>query len=168
MLNAHNALRSIPSGNAISRLREHIRVLQIRYRDINRGRRTLLEAKFAIPRHVLNRHEGTISYDNHIVVAVCDQHAVGGFDDLREDVLDWIRGGVAGFLGTCTVDFACEHGVVAFGPGDVCWSVDGGFDVRAVEVGVCTVRRVDQLRWEGEDVPEKWALGVDFVDVWPK
>ena len=43
--------------------------------------------------------------------------------------------------------------------------MDGGLDVRAVEIGGCAFGGVDELGGEGEDVPEERALLVDFVDV---
>ena len=53
----------------------------------------------------------------------------------------------------------------AFGPVDVCGRVDRGFDVRTVEVGGGAFGGVDELGWEGDDVPEERALLVDFVNV---
>ena len=44
--------------------------------------------------------------------------------------------------------------------------MDGGLDVRAVEIGCWGAGRVvDELGGEGEDVPEEGALLVYFVDV---
>ena len=43
--------------------------------------------------------------------------------------------------------------------------MDGGFDVRAVEVGRGAGGGVDELGGEGEHVPEQRALLVHFVDV---
>ena len=170
MLYAHCSLRSIISCSPVCR--EYSLVLQIRLRDDDGCKRLFLEAELAVPGHVLDGHEGAVCDDYHVEVPVGDEHAVRGFDDLGEDVLDWISGEVAFAFGSAVVvavffGAANEDGVDgAFGPVDGRGCVDGGFDICAVEVcggGAC--RGVDELGGEGEDVPEQWALLVDFVDV---
>ena len=112
----------------------------------------------------MDGQEGAVGDDDHVEVAVCDEDAVRGLDDLREDVLDGVGGEVAFALRAAVA--AREDGVDgAFGPGDVSGCVDGGFDVRAVEVSCGAGGGVDELGGEGEDVPEEGALLVDFVDV---
>lgn len=162
MLHAHSPLR--PIDPLIPIRRKHSLVLQIRLGNDN-GRRGLgLEAQFAVPGHVLDGHEGAVCDDDHVEVAVCDEDAVRGLDDLREDVLDRVGGEVALALGAAVA--AREDGVDgACGPVDVRRGVDGGFDVGAVEVCGGAFGGVDELGGEGEDVPEERALLVDFVDV---
>ena len=43
--------------------------------------------------------------------------------------------------------------------------MDGGFDVRAIEVCGCAVGGVEELGGKGEDVPEERTLLIDFVYV---
>ena len=162
MLDAHRALGPI---DALIPIRcEHGLVLEIGLGDDNGGGGLGLEAEFAVPGHVLDGHEGAVCDDDHVEVAVCDEDAVRGLDDLREDVLDGVGGEVAFALRAAVA--AREDGVDgAFGPVDVRGGVDGGFDVGAVEVCGGAVGGVDELGGEGEDVPEEGALLVDFVDV---
>lgn len=131
-----------------------------------------MEAKHAVPCHVLDGHEGAICDDDHVEVSVGHEHAVRAFDDLGENMLDWIGGKVAFAFGSAVVvavyfGAADEDGIDgAFGPVDAHGGVDGGFDIFAVEVcggGACGL--VDELGGEGEDVPKQRALLVDFVDV---
>ena len=131
-----------------------------------------MEAKLAVPGHVLDGHEGAVCDDDHVEVPVSDEHAVRGFDDLREDMLDWISREVAFAFGSAVVvavhfGAADEDGIDgAFGPVDVRGRVDGGFYICAVEVsGGAACGLVDELGREGEDVPKQRALLVDFVDV---
>lgn len=169
MLHTHGPLRSVISSSPVCS--EHGLVLQIRLHDHNWRGRLCLEAKLTIPGHVLNGHEGAVCDDDHVEVPIRNEHAIRGFDDLGEDVLDWIRREVAFAFGAAVVvaayfNTADEDGVVgAFAPGDVRGRMDGGFDVGAVEVGGSAVGSVDELGGEGEDVPEKRALLVHFVDV---
>ena len=154
MLDPHDPLRSVISPQAVPI--EHSRVLQIRLGDVDRGARHLLETQHAVPRHVLDRHEGAVGQDDHVEVAVADQDAVRGLDDLRQHELDRVRGVVA-FLFRAGVS-ADEDAAGAFGPVDVFWCMNGGFDVRAVEIGCCAWVGVHELGGEGEDVPEERAL----------
>ena len=169
MLHAHGALRPVDSTVTVGV--KHTRVFQIDFGDDNRRVRLRLEAQLAVPCHVLDGHEGTVRDDDHVEVAVGDEHAVRGFDDLREDVLDRIGREIAFAFGAAVVvavdfDTADDDGVDGtFGPVDVRRRVDGSFDVRAVEVGHGAFGGVDELGGEGEDVPEERALLVDFVDV---
>ena len=162
MLDAHRALRPIDPRILIRR--KHRLVLQVWLGDDN-GRGGLgLEAQFAVPGHVLDGEEGAVCDDDHVEVAVRDEDAVRGLDDLREDVLDGVGGEVAFALGAGVA--AREDGVDgAFGPVDVRGRVDGGFDVCAVEVCGGAFGGVDELGGEGEDVPEEGALLVYFVDI---
>ena len=170
MLYAHGSLRPIISCSPVCC--KHGLVLQIRLRDDDRCRRLLLEAKLAVPCHVLDGHEGAVCDDDHVEVSVGDEHAVRGFDDLGENMLDWIRRKVAFAFGPAVVvavlfGAADEDGIDgAFGPVDGRGRVDGGFDICAVEVcggGACG--SIDELGGEGENVPKQRALLVDFVDV---
>ena len=170
MLYAHCSLRPIISCSPIGR--EYSLVLQIRLRDDDRCERLFLEAKLAVPGHVLDGHESTVCDDYHVEVSVGDEDAVRGFDDLGEDMLNWISGEVAFAFGSAVVvavffGAADKDGVDgALGPVDGRGCVDGGFDICAVEVcgrGACGA--VDELGGEGEDVPEQRALLVDFVNV---
>lgn len=169
MLHTHCSLWPIKARGPICR--EHSLVLQIRLRDNDWCSWLALEAQLAIPGHVLNGHECAVRDDDHVEISVRDEHAIRGFDHLGEDVLDWIGREVAFAFGTAGVvaaDFGTtdDDGVDgAFGPVDVCGRVDGGFDVRAIEVGGSAFGGVDELGGEGEDVPEEGALLVDFVDV---
>ena len=152
MLNPHNPLPGIQPRRAI--LRKDSRVLQIRNLDINRRRRLLLEAELAVPGHVLDAHQCSISDEDHVVVARRDQEAVRRFDDLRDDVLD--RHGRR---------VRAEDAVLADLPVDVQRRVHGCFDVRAVEIGGGAVGREFEFCGEREHVPEQRAHLVDFVDV---
>lgn len=90
MLNAHNALRPVPTRYRIRVTREHVRVHQIRDRDVDRCRWGFLEAQLAVPRHVLDGHERAIGQDDHVVIPVADEDAVSGLDDLGQNMLNWI------------------------------------------------------------------------------
>ena len=86
-------------------------------------------------------------------------------------MLDWVGREVAfafGAAGVVAVYFftADEDWVSgAFCPVDVGGRVDGGFDVRTVEIGGGAFGGVDELGGEGDDVPEERALLVYFVNV---
>lgn len=169
MLHAHRPLRPVKSSSPVRR--EHALVLQVRLRDHNRRSGRLLEAQLAVPGHVLDGQEGAVRDDDHVKVPVRDEHAVRRLDDLREDVLYRIGGEVA-FAFRAAVVVAVDFGAAdedgidgAGGPGDGLGRVDGGFDVRPVEVGRCAFGGVDELGGEGEHVPEQGALLVHFVDV---
>lgn len=169
MLHTHGPLRPIISCSAICS--EHSLVLQVRLSDDNRGRRLLLEAQQAVPGHVLYRHKGAVGDDYHVEVSICDKHAVRGFDDLGEDMLNRVGAEVSFAFGAAVVIavyfYTADEDWVdgAFGPVDVLGRVDGGFDVGAVEIDGSTFGGVDELGGEAEDVPEERALLVDFVDV---
>ena len=169
MLHAHHPLRSInPRGVVISK---DSLILQIRFLHHNRRRRLRLEAQFAVPSHILNSEQSAIGDDDHIEVAIGDEHAVRGFDDLWQDFLYGVRGeiafafGAAGVVGA--VFGAADEDALggAFGPGDRVGGVQGGFHVGPVEICVCACGSVDELGGKGEHVPEQRTLLVDFVDV---
>lgn len=163
MLHPHRPLRPIQPLRPIRP--EGILILQVRRRDHDRRARPLLEPQLPVPRHVLDREQGAVGDDDEVQVAVGDEHAVRGFDDLREDVLDGVGGEVAFGFGP-GAEAAGEDGVFAAdGPGGV-GGVQGGFDVGAVEVrGWRADGVIEELRGEGEHVPEEGALLVDLVDV---
>lgn len=170
MLYAHGSLRPIISSGPVCR--KYSSIFQIRLIDDDRRKRLFLEAKLAVPCHVLDGHQGAVCDDDHVEVPVSDEHAVRGFDDLGEDMLDRIGREVAFAFGPAVVvavlfGAADEDGIDgAFSPVDARGRVDGGFDICAVEVsggGACG--GVDELSGEGEDVPKQRALLVDFVDV---
>ena len=170
MLHAHRSLRPVHAIGPV--LGEHGLVLQVGFLDDDGGGGLGLEAELAVPGHVLDGEEGAVGDDDHVEVAVGDEDAVRGLDDLGEDGLDGVGGEVAfafGAAGVVAVYLlaADEDGLGgAFGPGDGGGGVDGGFDVGAVEVGGWgVVGAVDELRGEGEHVPEEGALLVDFVNV---
>ena len=93
MLHAHNALRPIDTLPPI--LRKCTLIDQIRNSDIDGRGGLALEAKLAAPGHVLDGHEGAVSDDDHVKVAVGDEDALRGVDDLWEDGLDRVCGEVA-------------------------------------------------------------------------
>ena len=171
MLHTHHPLRPIQPLSAITI--KHRRELQIRRRDFNRRGRLRLEPQRTVPRHVLDREQGAVGDDDHVEIAIADEHAVGRFDDLWQDGLDGVGGEITFGFGAAGVvvsragfGTADEDGIDgAFGPGYAGWGVQGGFHVGAVEVGVCAFGGVDELGGEGEDVPEEGALLIDLVDV---
>ena len=131
-----------------------------------------MEAQRAVPGHVLDGHEGAVGDDDHVKVTIRHEHAVRGFDDLREDVLDWIGGEVAFAFGAAIVVTVFllstyEDGIDGtFGPADVLRGVDGGFHVGAVEIcSTGSIGGVDELGGEADDVPKQRALLIDLVDV---
>ena len=154
MLDSHDPLRSIISPQAI-RI-EHSRVLQIRLRDIDRRARHFLEAQHAVPCHILNRHERAVGQDDHIEVAVADENAVRGLDNLWQHELDRVSRGVAFLFGAGIS--ADEDAARTLGPVDVLRRVDCGFHIRAIEVGCRAWVGVHELCGEGQHIPEERAL----------
>ena len=122
VLDAHDSLRAIETFGAV--LVENGLVLQVRDLDVDGRARLLLEAELAVPGHVLDGQEGAVGDEDHVVVARCDQEAVGSFDHLGDDVLD--RHGA--------VVRAQDALVAADHPVYIERGVHGLFDVRAVEI----------------------------------
>lgn len=160
VLHAHDALRVIQAAEAVGD--EGRAVQQVRERDDDGGAGLLLEAHLAVPGHVLDGEQRAVGQHDHVEVAVGDEHAVRGLDDLREDVLDRIERVVAVLLWAAVAD---EDGPAALGPVDVEGGVHGLLHVCAVEVDGLARVDVGDVRWEAEHVGGDGALRGDLVDV---
>lgn len=111
----HCSLRSIDTRSSI--LGKDVGVHEVGNSDVDRLARLRLEAKLAIPGHVLDSEQGSVCDDDHVVVAVTDQHAVGGLNHLREHVLDWISRVVALLF---WAGIAADEGLaIALSPSDI-------------------------------------------------
>lgn len=125
--------------------------------------RVRLEPLHAVPRHVLQRHQGAVGRQQEIQVPDPDDGVIRRFDHaLQHAVLRGAQGLVAGRGSGVAV--AEDVGVGALHP--VCRrGVDGRLDVAAVEVHGCprgeVVARVD----DAELAPEERAGVEDVVDV---
>lgn len=106
---------------------------------------------------------GLVSY-NHIVVAVSDKHAISCLDDLRQDVLDWVRAGVA-FAFRSRRPANKDSLVRALGPVDIHRSMYSLFDVGAIEVDLCAWVSVHKLCRKAEDVAQYRTHLYNLIDV---
>ncbi len=171
VLHTHDTLRAIKTSSTVGS--KDVRVLQVSQCNVDRRRRFLLETKLPAPRHVLNGKQRAVGDYNHIEVAVTHEDALGCVNDLREDVLDWVKRKVARAFWAASIVAAArrlwaadEDGVdSAFGPVHVVRCVNCGLDVAPVEVCTCARGRINELCGKAEDVPEQRALLVDFVDI---
>ena len=131
MLHTHSSLWVI---QAIIPIRiECCLIHQVRFRNDNGRARLCLKAELAIPRHVLDGEESPVGDNHHVQIAVGDKYAVGMFDYLGEDVLDWVEGGVllVVIVWTCGADKDRADG--AFVPFDV-GGVHGFLYVGTIEI----------------------------------
>lgn len=171
MLDPHDALWIvIPSFSVL--LEDHA-IFQIRLRDVDRRGRLLLESQHPVECHVLNRQKCSVAYDNHVVLAIADQYAVGGLYYLRKYLLDRICGQISFPLWssfpvrTSNKDwsFITVNNVLklhlnnhllcrATCPINIERGMQRFFHVRSVEVNSRILRGVDEPGRESENVPE--------------
>lgn len=161
VLNTHDTLSTIQAGGTV--LSKDVGIHEIGDIDVDRLVRLFLEAKMAIPGHVLDTKERPVSYDDHVVIAVTDQDAVGALDDLGQDMFDGVGRGVALLLWARVS--AHEDGLIrALEPGDI-GSVQGPLNIWSVKV----YRRPDGFvvdrGWGSQYIPQQGAHQVDLVEV---
>ena len=96
VLLAHDALRVVQAADAVSHVGRAVQQIRQRDDDGSAGRR--LETHLAIPGHVLDGQQRAVGQHDHVEIAVGDEHAVRGLDDLREHVLDGVEREVAVLL----------------------------------------------------------------------
>ena len=149
MLDTHDTLRSVKSG--VATVDKGLSVEEIGGANGDGLGGFSLEAELAAPGHVLDRGKGASSNDDHIVVAVTNEHSLSGVDDLREDLLDGIERSVALHLGARVA--TDKDGASALGPADIVGRVQRGLDISPVEVDFGARRNVEQVAGEAEDVP---------------
>jgi len=123
--------------------------------------RFLLETQFAIPSHVLQREQCACCNDNHIKIAIDNERTVRGLDDLWQNLLDGIKGGITFILWAAASNE--DRAVAAFSPGDRLRSMQGGLDISTIEV-------IRLLAIRGEHVIAhrvlgRWASLIDEIDI---
>lgn len=161
VLDTHDTLGTVHSGHLV--LSVDVGVVQVGQSDRNWGAGGRLEAQLAMPGHVLDREQGTVGQNDHVIVTIADKHTVCRLDHLREDMLDGVGREVTLLLGPTRATH--KDGLVrALGPLDA-RSVQGTLDVFAIKVDRGAGGLVDQFRGEGKNIPRKRTHQVDLVDV---
>jgi len=113
--------------------------LMIRHVEVEGRRRVRLEALFAAPGHVLDGGEGAVGHEEEVQVSAADEHVFR--------LVDYFWQGTEG-RGRGLVAVGEERWVAADHVVCVCWGVQGGLYIAAVEVVIRTwgQRRESELR----------------------